>query len=107
MIQRCNSGGALCLADRTDAAGLSPTDLDGKSLNTETITAEIDSVESDGSDSPLNTYRSEARRAVRETAQAEMRAGGFGVGTITLPTGLGKDVHRRRNSTHNPRHETR
>jgi len=81
---------ALCLADRTDAAGLSPTDLDGKSLNTETITAEIDSVESDGSDSPLNTYRSEARRAVRETAQAEMRAGGFGVGTITLPTGLGK-----------------
>jgi len=86
---------ALTLADKTSAAHADPSNFDGSRPEIEALSSHIDEL---GGDSPAGTraarldeLRSEARTEVVEAATEFAESGG-GVGTITLPTGLGKTL---------------
>lgn len=86
---------ALTLADKTSAAHAAPSNFGGSSPEIEELSSYIEGL---GGSAPAGTraalldeLRAEARTEV-VTAAREFADSGGGVGTITLPTGLGKTL---------------
>ncbi|GAB3683122.1 CRISPR-associated helicase/endonuclease Cas3 [Salinarchaeum chitinilyticum] len=86
---------ALTLADKTSAAHADPSKYEGSKPEIKDLSSHIDEL---GGDAPQDTraarldeLRSEARTEVVDAATEFAESGG-GVGTITLPTGLGKTL---------------
>lgn len=98
LVLQCWS--ALVLADKTSAAGArnDASTYAPRQPAASTLNEYINQLEEGADADPdgtraerLNHYRSRARRAVRDNAQAFAEDGG-GVATLTLPTGMGKTL---------------
>lgn len=81
--------GALTIADKTSAAGLTKADLRSEPLSVTPLNDHIDSITADDDlEADLNELREDARRTVCE--HIDRLLDDVDVGRITLPTGLGK-----------------
>jgi CRISPR-associated endonuclease/helicase Cas3/CRISPR-associated endonuclease Cas3-HD len=81
--------GALTIADKTSAAGLTLADLRTDTLELDPLLDHIDSISAeDELEATLNEWRERARKDV--CANVTQLRDGPSVGRITLPTGLGK-----------------
>ena len=82
---------ALVLADKTDAAGIDADEYTAEHLHPDVLESHIDSLpDGDGErERELNRKREKARQEVVGNV-SDLVEGSADVGTITLPTGLGK-----------------
>jgi CRISPR-associated endonuclease/helicase Cas3/CRISPR-associated endonuclease Cas3-HD len=85
----------LILADKTTAAGIEAAHLDASEPDPEILSEYIDDLGSDGAEDSqteaLNRLREEARQGVLAGVEA-FRSSDDSIGTLTLPTGMGKTL---------------
>lgn len=82
---------SLTLADKSCAGGVSTRDLRKDTLALDPLEDYITTLETDDElQQELNHHRERARTSVRDRAVSELVYGDADVGTLTLPTGLGK-----------------